>query len=59
MFITGESIDNPGQLLPDKYVGALINTSNPKYPGIVIAMELSDQLTVVDFSQILDTLKFE
>ncbi|MBT3249896.1 MAG: hypothetical protein HOA24_00050 [Candidatus Pacebacteria bacterium] len=59
LFITGESIDNPGQLLPDKYVGALINTSNPKYPGIVIAMELSDQLTVVDFSQILDTLKFE
>ena len=59
LLITGESVDNPGQLLPDEYVGALINTNNPNYPGIVVALELSNELTIDDFGQILETFVFE
>lgn len=58
LLITGEDVDNPGQLLPSEYVGALINTGDSKYPGIVIAMQLSDKLKLDDFKQILNTFKF-
>ena len=59
LLINGEDVDNPSQILPARYIGALINTGNQKYPGIAVSMQLSDQLTATDFSQILDTFKFE
>lgn len=58
LLITGEDVDNPGQLLPSEYIGALINTGDSKYPGIVVAMQLSDQYDLDDFKQILNTFKF-
>lgn len=59
LLIMGESIDNPGQLLPSEYIGALINTGDQKYPGIVIAMQLSDLLNLNDFTQILSTFELK
>ncbi len=58
LLITGEDVDNPGQLLPSEYIGALINTGSSKYPGIVVAMQLSNQFKLDDFKQILNTFKF-
>lgn len=39
-------------------IGALINTTNTIYPGIVIEMELSGSLTEEVFDQILSSLRF-
>lgn len=58
LLITGEDVDNPGEVLPSEYIGALINTRSSKYPGIVVIMKLSDQFKLEDFKQILNTFKF-
>lgn len=55
----GEFSSWPLEGTPGKgWIGALINTNNDSYPGLAIAMELTDKYDERLFKEILSTFKF-
>lgn len=57
--ITGKDWNEPVPLPGTTYIGALINTKNPEFPGIVVQMELSNDLTKQVFSDVLSSFRFQ
>jgi hypothetical protein len=47
-------IANPGE----GYLGAVVNTNNPKYPGVTIQLKIDSDVSEYEFDQILDSIKF-
>jgi hypothetical protein len=53
--ILGESGGTP----EEGYLGAIINTKNPKYPGIAIQLDVNSDISEYEFDQILESIKFK
>ena len=41
----------------EKYLGAIINTTNKKYPALVLQMNIDGELSEYEFDQILNSIQ--
>lgn len=56
--IISEGIESPKAGTPGEgYLGAIINTKNSKYPGLSIQLKLNEEVSELEFDQILNSLK--
>lgn len=62
--VLGENITSAGTQFPlggtpgEGYLGAIINTKNPKYPGVAIQLKVDSEVSEFEFDQILENIRF-